>query len=133
MFEHRHEPLLSRAEFYRRILLYSGFAAGIILLSLAMGILGYHYFEDLPWIDALVNAAMLLGGMGPVDPLHTTAGKLFASFYALYSGMVLLVAVGVLISPIFHRMLHRFHLETPEEEEDDPEGGGRTKVVPHEE
>jgi len=84
---------------------------GIISFSLMIGVLGYHYLEGLSWIDALVNAAMLLGGMGPVDPLQTTAGKIFASFYALFSGMVLLVAVGVLIAPIFHRFLHRFHLD----------------------
>lgn len=111
MFEHRHEPLLPRSEFYRRMLLYTGFATAIIVVSLLIGILGYHYFEGLAWIDALVNASMLLGGMGPVNPLHSTAGKLFASFYALFSGMVLLVAVGVLVAPVFHRILHRFHLE----------------------
>ncbi|MGE5248830.1 MAG: hypothetical protein ACM3QS_01345 [Bacteroidota bacterium] len=131
MFEHRHEPLLPRSEFYRRMLLYMGFATAIIAVSLLIGILGYHYFEGLSWIDALVNASMLLGGMGPVNALQSTAGKLFASFYALYSGMVLLVAVGVLISPIFHRMLHRFHLEALDEDEDGTEGGGRAKVVPN--
>jgi hypothetical protein len=70
-----------------------------------------HYSEGLPWLDSLLNAAMILGGMGPVDPVRTTAGKWFASFYALFSGMVLLVAVSVLIAPVFHRFLHRFHLE----------------------
>lgn len=111
MFEHHHEPLLPQSEFYHRLAWFAGLSAGIIIVSLLIGILGYHYFESLPWLDALLNASMILGGMGPVDPLQTVAGKIFASFYALFSGMVLLVAVGVLISPIFHRILHRFHLE----------------------
>lgn len=116
MFEHRREALLPRTRFYRRILLYSTLSGGIIVISLAIGVLGYHYFENLPWIDALLNASMLLGGMGPVEALHTDAGKLFASFYALFSGMVLLVAVGVLIAPVFHRILHRFHLEIKDDD-----------------
>jgi hypothetical protein len=118
MFEHHAQPLLPRSMFYRRLLLYSAISIGIIVISLAIGILGYHFFEGLSWLDALVNASMLLGGMGPVNPLHTTAGKLFASFYALFSGMVLLVAVGVLISPVFHRILHAFHLEIQDDEPD---------------
>jgi hypothetical protein len=118
MFEHRLDPLLPRSQFYRRLLIYTGLALGIISVSLIIGILGYHYLAGLAWVDALVNASMLLGGMGPVDPLKTTAGKVFASIYALFSGMILLVAVGVLISPIFHRILHRFHLETKEDDSD---------------
>ena len=115
MFEHQRHPLLPRGKFIQRLLRYLALSTGIIGVSLAIGILGYHYLEGLPWIDALVNAAMLLGGMGPVNQLHTTAGKIFASFYALFSGMILLVAVGVLIAPIFHRFLHRFHLDIDDE------------------
>ena len=115
MFEHKRHPLLPREKFIQRVLRYLTLSIGIIFFSLAIGVLGYHYLESLSWIDALVNAAMLLGGMGPVNPLHTTAGKIFASFYALFSGMILLVAVGVLIAPIFHRFLHRFHLDLDEE------------------
>lgn len=111
MFEHRKQPLLTPGEFLIRQLIYLLVAFGIIAGSLAMGILGYHFFENLPWIDSLVNAAMLLGGMGPVNELHTNAGKLFASFYALYSGIVFLVSVGVILAPLYHRFLHRFHLE----------------------
>lgn len=111
MFEHRRQPLLTRREFLIRQLIYLLVALGIIAGSLVLGMLGYHYFEHLAWIDALVNAAMLLGGMGPVNELHTTAGKLFASFYALYSGIVFLVSVGVILAPLYHRFLHRFHLE----------------------
>ncbi len=111
-FEHRHEPLLPRHLFLRRMARWSA-AAGIILIgSLAMGVSGYHFFEGLPWIDALLNASMIAGGMGPVDPIRTTAGKLFASFYALYSGLAIISAAGILFTPVFHRFLHRFHVET---------------------
>ncbi len=111
MFEHRRQPLLTPHEFLIRQLIYLLAALGIIAGSLVLGILGYHFFEGLSYIDSLVNAAMLLGGMGPVNELHTTAGKLFASFYALYSGIVFLVSVGVILAPLYHRFLHRFHLE----------------------
>jgi hypothetical protein len=104
--------LLPRRAFLLRLASHTLVAIGVIFGSLLMGILGYHFTEGLPWIDSLVNASMLLGGMGPVDALHTTAGKLFASFYALYSGMVFLVAVGIIFAPVFHRILHRFHLES---------------------
>jgi len=111
VFEHHSEPLATPAEFAQRMLRYSLVTAGIILFSLAIGILGYHYLESLSWIDSLLNASMILGGMGPVNPLQTDAGKLFASFYALYSGIILLASVGILVTPIFHRFMHRFHLE----------------------
>ena len=111
MFEHHKEPLASQAEFTWRIVRYSLITAGIILFSLGIGMLGYHYYESLSWIDSLLNASMILGGMGPVNPLRTNAGKVFASFYALYSGIILLASVGILATPIFHRFMHRFHLE----------------------
>src|SRR5215204_5933402 len=111
MFEHRSQPLASQRDFARRLSRYALATAGIILFSLGIGMLGYHYFESLSWIDFLLNASMILGGMGPVNPLQTTGGKLFASFYALYSGIILLASVGVLATPIFHRLLHSFHLE----------------------
>ena len=111
MFEHRSEPLASLSEFRQRMLRYSMFTAAMILFSLVIGMLGYHFFESLSWIDSLLNASMILGGMGPVNPLQTIPGKIFASFYALYSGIVLLASVGVLAAPLFHRVLHRFHLE----------------------
>jgi hypothetical protein len=111
MFEHRSEPLATRSAFRRRMLLYSMVTALMILFSLTIGMLGYHYFESLSWIDSLLNASMILGGMGPVNPLQTSPGKIFASFYALYSGIILLASVGVLAAPLFHRVLHRFHLE----------------------
>ena len=111
MYEHRRQPLASRKVFIQRLARNAGIAAIIIFISLGIGILGYHFLEGLSWIDSLLNASMILGGMGPVDTLHTTAGKIFASFYALYSGFILLVAVGVLAAPIVHRFMHRFHLQ----------------------
>lgn len=116
-FESHTQPIATQAEFARRMLRYSLATAGVILFSLGIGILGYHYLESLSWIDSLLNASMILGGMGPVNPLQTNAGKIFASFYALYSGIVLLASVGILITPVFHRFLHRFHLEL--EDKDD--------------
>jgi hypothetical protein len=114
-FEQRHEPLLPRPLFVRRVARWSAAAATILLGSLAVGVWGYHFFEGLPWIDALLNASMIAGGMGPVDPIRTTAGKLFASFYALYSGLAIISAAGILFAPIFHRFLHRFHVEAGED------------------
>jgi hypothetical protein len=111
MFEHRKEPLLSPHDFIIRQLIFLSVAMLIVAVSLAIGMLGYHLLERLSWIDSLVNAAMLLGGMGPVDTLHTYSGKLFASFYALYSGIIFLVVVGVIFAPVYHRFLHRFHIE----------------------
>ena len=116
MFERHSQPLASPDEFKGRVLRFGFFAGGMILFSLLIGILGYHYFESLSWLDALLNASMILGGMGPVNPLQTVAGKLFASFYALYSGIILLASVGILFTPIFHRFLHRFHLELEAED-----------------
>jgi hypothetical protein len=110
MYEHHKQPLASRRKFLQRLGLNAAIGAGILLLSLGLGMLGYHFLEGLSWIDSLLNASMILGGMGPVNPMRTDAGKIFASFYALYSGVVLLASVGVLAAPIFHRFLHRFHL-----------------------
>jgi hypothetical protein len=127
-FERRHEPLASRQVFLRRAVTYFGLSIVIIGVSLGIGVLGYHFFENLSWLDALLNASMILGGMGPVDPLRTDAGKLFASFYALFSGMVFLVAVGVLIAPIFHRFLHAFHVaEEDVQDSEDEEAAERKK------
>ena len=110
MYEHHKQPLASRRVFAQR--LRRNGLIGLLLLasSLGIGMLGYHFLENLSWIDSLLNASMILGGMGPVSPLQTNAGKIFASFYAIYSGVILLASVGILIAPIFHRFLHRFHL-----------------------
>lgn len=119
MFEAHDQPLLSRQLFYRRVGRYAATAGLLVGVALLIGILGYRVTEGMSWIDALLNAAMILGGMGPVDPLHTDAGKLFASFYALFAGIVFLVSVGVLIAPIFHRVLHRFHVQSEQDEAED--------------
>jgi hypothetical protein len=111
MYEHRSQPLIARRAFVRRVA-HHALAAGLIVLgSLLAGILGYHLTENLAWIDALLNAAMILGGMGPVNTLHTTIGKLFAAFYALYAGIVFILTTGILGAPFVHRLLHRFHVE----------------------
>jgi hypothetical protein len=107
----RIRPLAPRHLYVRKIARYGFYAVSLVLASLAIGVLGYRGLENLPWIDALLNAAMIMGGMGPVDTLHTVPGKLFASLYALYCGVLLLVAVGILLAPVFERFLHRFHLE----------------------
>jgi hypothetical protein len=111
MFEHRSQPLLARPLYLRRLLRH-GAAAGLVVCgSLAIGVAGYHTLEGFSWIDSLLNASMILGGMGPVGAIQTTGGKLFASFYALFAGLVFIVIVGILGAPVFHRFLHRLHLE----------------------
>jgi hypothetical protein len=117
MFEQRKKPLLPRRAFYVRMVRSLALALAITLVSLSIGMVGYHGFEGLSWLDAFHNAAMILSGMGPVAPIQTTAGKLFAGCYALYSGLALLSTLAVIIAPIFHRFLHRFHLETDLNEE----------------
>ena len=93
------------------MLLHAAAALALLLVSLVLGMGGYEYFEHLPWRDAFLNAAMLLGGMGPVDPPRTDAGKLFAGLYALYAGLIFLIAVGVVLTPVLHRVMHKFHWE----------------------
>jgi len=109
MFEHHSQPLATPAEFAQRMLRYSLVTAGIIFVSLIIGMLGYHFLESLSWIDSLLNASMLLGGMGPVGDLPNDDAKVFAAGFALYSGLVFLVVAGLLLAPVFHRVLHRFH------------------------
>lgn len=121
MFEHRTKPLLPRKTFVLRVLRSLVLAVGIIGVSLALGVFGYHFCEGLSWLDSLLNASMILTGMGPVSELHTVAGKLFASFYALFSGVVFISAVAIFLAPLGHRFLHKFHLEftNPEDEPDE--------------
>lgn len=111
MFEPHKIPLLPRHLFIRRVRNYAVIAVVVIGVSWLIGILGYKILENMSWIDAMLNSAMILGGMGPVNDLTTDAGKLFASFYALFSGIIFLVAVSLFVAPIFHRVLHIFHLE----------------------
>ena len=112
MFEHRHQPLISRKAYLKRQGKFALIALAIVFGSLLMGMAGYHFIEGMTWIDALLNDSMILGGIGPVNPLLTDAGKIFASFYALYSGVVFLVSAGVLFAPLIHRIFHHFHLES---------------------
>lgn len=114
-YEHKRHPLLPRRHFIRRLLLHILAATLLVLISLGIGMEGYSYFEGLAWRDAFLNAAMLLGGMGPVETPRTDGGKLFAGCYALYAGLVFLVAVGIALAPVVHRVLHRFHLDESEE------------------
>lgn len=112
MYEPRHHQPIATPRFVRRIVLHVSTAVGLVAGSLLIGMIGYVYFEHFTWIDAFVNASMLLGGMGPVNPLQTDAGKLFAGFYALYAGLVFLAVAGLLLAPFVHRLLHRFHWES---------------------
>jgi hypothetical protein len=114
MLEHTHPPLAPRRVFVQRMQRSAILAVLVIGGSLAIGVVGYHVWGHLAWIDALANASMILGGMGPVDPITTVEGKLFESIYALYAGVALLTSVGVLFAPALHRFLHRFHLQDDE-------------------
>lgn len=118
MLEHRKKPLLSRPQFIARQLKYSYFSIAILSFSIGIGVVGYHFFGKLSWIDSFLNASMILTGMGPVDHLETTAGKLFASFYALFSGVAFLTFAAVLFTPIYHRFLHKFHLTLSDKKKD---------------
>jgi hypothetical protein len=114
MYEHHRQPPLSGRAFVRRLARHGVWALLLILGSLVGGAVGFHALSEQKWIDAFLNAAMLLGGMGPVGDLSQApaAGKLFAMLYALYAGLVFLIVAGILFVPVFHRVLHRFHFET---------------------
>ncbi len=114
-FEQWGEPLLPLAEFWKRMLRGGALAVGLIGGSLGIGVLGYHSIARLGWVDSILNASMILTGMGPVDHMDTAAAKLFASAYALFSGVAFLSSVGVLFAPVVHRAVHRFHLEMDED------------------
>src|SRR5437762_4476939 len=115
MYEHRRQHLLSRAEFRKRVGRHGLVALGVLVFGLGIGVLGYHWLARLSWIDSLLNASMILGGMGPVDPLKSDAAKIFASCYALFSGLAFIGIVSVLLAPFVHRMLHRVHAEERED------------------
>lgn len=109
MYEHRTTRPIPTRRFLRRLALHVAVALGLVVVSLALGMLGYSNFEHLAWRDAFLNSAMLLGGMGPVDAPRTSGGKVFAGLYALYCGLVFLIAAGVIFAPLLHRLLHHFH------------------------
>jgi hypothetical protein len=101
----------SRRKFYHNLLVALGLAAMLIIASLTLGILGYHWFAGLGWVDSLLNASMILTGMGPVNTLNTDGAKLFASAYALFAGIIFIAATGILLSPVIHHVLYKFHVE----------------------
>ena len=111
MFERKHENVVPVAAFARRVLTYLGFAGLLILAALGIGIAGDHWAAGLSWIDSLLNASMILGGMGPVNPLTGAGAKVFASLYALFSGLVFIAVMGIMFTPIMHRVIHKFHVE----------------------
>ncbi len=116
MYEHISAPVIPRKQFHSRVL--RSFLLGVILIavSLAIGMIGFlHYFPKMDWADAFVNTAMLLSGMGPLAQPETTPAKIFAGLYALYSGLMLLVAAGVVFAPVIHRFLHKMHADDDDE------------------
>ena len=111
MFERKHQKIAPAPLFIKRLVICTGIAILLILFALIIGISGYHWIAGLNWIDSLLNASMILGGMGPVNLLTNAAAKVFASLYALFSGLVFIAVMGIVFSPIVHRMLHKFHLD----------------------
>jgi len=121
MFEHRSKPLLPRRQFYVRLARSAAVALLVVAAALGIGMLGYRSFEPMSWVDAFVNAAMILSGMGPVSSLQTDAGKIFAGCYALFSGLAFITSIGIVFAPLFHRFLHKFHVEEAKREAKPPD------------
>ncbi len=111
MYEPHYQKPIPRRHFVRRLIIHFAGALSLILFSLFLGMIGYHYYEELPWLDSFLNSAMLLGGMGPIESPQTDGGKLFAGLYALYAGLIFLITAGLIVAPALHRMLHLFHWE----------------------
>jgi len=112
MYEHRSKPLLPRRKFYHRLARSVALSSTLIAGALLIGMAGYHVFENLGWVDSFANASMILSGMGPLGELKTTGGKIFAGCYAIFSGVAFLTSVAVVFAPLFHRFIHKFHLES---------------------
>jgi hypothetical protein len=121
MFEAKSKPLLSRPSYYARLARGAAIGLLVTVIALGAGMFGYHHFEGMPWIDAFANAAMILSGMGPLAPLNTASGKLFAGIYALFSGLLFVVVMGIVFAPVVHRFMHHFHFE------DDGEDGKQNR------
>ena len=111
MFEGKHQKIIPISVFIRRLVIFNAFASFLIIITLVIGIAGYHWIAGFGWVDSLLNAAMILSGMGPVNLLTNTNAKIFASAYAFFCGLVFVVAIGIVFSPIVHRMLHKFHID----------------------
>src|SRR4051794_38875653 len=114
MFEKRNESLIPTRKFLIRLLYSFSIGSLFIIIAMFVGMLGYHYFENMSWVDAFVNAAMILSGMGPLSPLVHNSGKIFAGLYALFSGLVFIAIIGVILAPIAHRFLHKFNIDEKE-------------------
>ncbi|MGB9906287.1 MAG: hypothetical protein ACPLRR_02735 [Candidatus Saccharicenans sp.] len=111
MYERRHQKLAPLSVFIRRVLSHILWALLLVAVALSLGVLGYHFIARLSWVDSLYEASMILGGMGPFSSLHSNAAKIFASGYALFSGLVFIALMGIVLAPVVHRMLHKFHLD----------------------
>ncbi|MCL4222300.1 MAG: hypothetical protein KJZ65_13125 [Phycisphaerales bacterium] len=111
MFEHRHEPTISRPAFFRRLMVSTAAAGGVVAGAIAIGVAGYHWIGGLGWVDSFLNACMILTGMGPVDRMESPASKVFSALYALFSGLVFLTTFAIIIAPVVHRLMHTFHKE----------------------
>jgi hypothetical protein len=111
MFEHKHQKVVSTRVFARRLAGHVALAILLMSVALLIGVAGYHYVAGLSWVDALLNASMILGGMGPVDTLVLPAAKVFASAYALFSGLVFIAMMSIILTPVVHRILHKFHVD----------------------
>ena len=111
MYEKHHQPLASRSHFTRRVIRHGTLASAVVAGALLIGILGYHWLGKFGWLDSYLNAAMILGGMGPVDPLETPSAKFFAGTYALFAGLVFITISGIILAPFLHRLMHFFHLD----------------------
>ncbi len=111
MYEHSKQPLAPKHKYYKRIAWNLLIASGILGICLAIGVFGYHYTDDIPWLDSLHNASMILSGMGPVVTITSDGGKLFSSFYALFSGVVFITNIGLILAPAAHRLFHTLHIQ----------------------
>ncbi len=110
-FEHFSEPVISQADYIRRMVRHGGMVIAFLAFSLGLGMTGYRCFGHLSWVDSFLNASMILTGMGPVDPMPSESAKIFSGIYAIYSGVGFLTAIGLFFAPILHRFLHKFHVE----------------------
>lgn len=128
-YEKKTQPVIPLSRFILRLARSAAIASAIIFGGLGIGVLGYHFTENLPWLDALLNASMILSGMGPVNNPTSVGGKWFASAYALFSGVVFLSVAAVLFGPVIHRLLHRFHLSEADDDEAEVESATGSKAV----
>jgi hypothetical protein len=122
MYENHQTPLLPKRVFYARVRHHLLIGSSVLGICVGIGMAGYHWLEHLGWVDSFANASMILSGMGPLDPIRTTAGKLFGGVYALFSGVAFLTTVGFFLMPVLHRLLHKFHLESHRPKDDSGNG-----------